>query len=81
MDYPTHQEAFDALVAMPTSLEVLYADFELVVSKHMSDMRTVGKTDAFFDDVKVVAEKHGVEFTHPKYARGLSPVKTQPTVH
>ena len=81
MEYPTTQEAFDALVAVPATIEVLYDDFDKLVAKHMPDLRTVGKTDAFFDDVQEVAGRFGLEFTHPKFAKGLSPVTTRPTVH
>lgn len=81
MDMPTMQETFDALVAVPAAQEVLFADFQKVVDKHVETMRTEGKTDAFWDDVQVVAERFGVEFSHPKFSRGLKPVTTQPTVH
>lgn len=80
-EFATMQETFDALVGVPAATEVLYADFESVVNKHLDDMRTVGKTDSFFDDVSVLAEKFGVEFSHPKFKKGLTTVKTQPTVH
>lgn len=83
MEFPSVQEAFDACVGLPTTIEVMYDDFDKVLKKHMDDLRTVGKTDAYFDDVAVIAERYNVEFTHPKYAKGLTAVKTQPstTVH
>lgn len=79
--FPTTQEAFDACVNLPATLEVMYDDFDKVITKHMDDLRTVGKTDEFYDDVLLIAERFGVEFTHPKYAKGLTAVKTRPTVH
>ena len=81
METPTLQEAFDALVAMPAPIEVLYEDFEKVTQKHLEDFRTKGKTDEFYDDAKALADKFGLDFTHPKYARGLTTVETRPTVH
>lgn len=78
---PTLQEAFDALVAIPASIEVMYEDMDKVTTKHMSDLRTKGKTDAYWDDVKTVADKYGLNFTHPKFSGGLKPVETRPTVH
>lgn len=82
-DMPNMQEVFDTLVSIPASIEVLYEDFDQITSKHMDDLRTKGKTDAYFDDVKALADKFGLEFTHPKYARGLKPVETHSstTVH
>jgi len=80
-DMPTLQEAFDALVSIPAAIEVMYEDMDKVTTKHMSDMRTQGKTDAYWDDVKEVADKYGLNFVHPKYAGGLKPVETRPTVH
>lgn len=80
-DMPTMQEAFDALVSVPASIEVLYEDMEAVNQKHMATMRTEGKTDAYWDDVADVASKYGLNFTHPKYSVGLKPVETRPTVH
>ena len=80
-DMPTMQEAFDALVSIPASIEVMYEDMEAVNQKHMATMRTEGKTDAYWDDVADVASKYGLSFTHPKFAGGLKPVETRPTVH
>lgn len=80
-DMPTMQEAFDALVAVPASIEVLYEDMEKVNQKFMDTMRTEGKTDAYWDEVKEVADKYGLNFVHPKYRGGLKTVGTQPTVH
>ena len=78
---PSLQEAFDALIAIPASIEVMYEDMDKVTTKHMSDLRTKGKTDAYWDDVATVAEKYGLTFTHPKFSGGLKPVDTRPTVH
>jgi len=80
-DMPTMQEAFDALVSIPASIEVMYEDMEAVNQKHMATMRTEGKTNAYWDDVATVAEKYGLSFNHPKFSGGLKPVETRPTVH
>lgn len=80
-DMPTMQESFDALIAVPASIEVLFEDMEAVNQKHMAAMRTEGKTNAYWDDVQAVAEKYGLQFAHPKFASGLKTVETRPTVH
>lgn len=81
-DMPTLQEAFDALVSIPAPIEVMYEDFDTLVTKpHMDDLRTKGKTDAYWDSVQAVAEKYGLTFTHPKYTGGLKTVATRPTMH
>ena len=80
-EMPTMQETFDHLVGIPASLDVLYHEYDKVLEKHIETMKTEGKTDAYYDDVKALAEKFGLEFAHPKYAMGLKAVSTQPTVH
>ena len=80
-EVPTMQETFDALLAIPASVEVLYDEMEKVNQKHMDTLRTEGKTDEYWDDVAKVAEKFGLAFTHPKFSGGLKPVETRPTVH
>lgn len=78
---PEMQEAFDAMIDVSTTMELLFFDMEEVVKKHVDTMRTEGKTNAYWDDVAAVAEKYGLQFTHPKFAGGLKTVTTRPTVH
>lgn len=81
MEYPTMQEVFDAMAYLPASHLAMYADVDAVAIKHLDTIKTKGLTDAYFDDMAAVAEKHGLHFANPKYKAGLKPVETRPTVH
>lgn len=81
MEFPTLQETFDTIIGVPAATEALYFDMDGVVKYHMPDIKTVGFTTAYYDDVAKVAEKYGLKFNHPKYSGGLKPVETRPTVH
>lgn len=81
MNFPTLQETFDTIIGVPAATVALYYDTEKVVEKHIADIKSVGFTDSYYDDVAEVAEKYGLSFQHPKYAKGLTSVETRPTVH
>lgn len=71
MDYPTLQESFDSWVGIPKPMCRMLNELEAVDKKHLS---TDGDSwsDEYYDDLETVAEKYGLDFVHPKYARGLT---------
>lgn len=79
--YPSKQEIFDAIAYLPAEIEAMYYDMSKVAEKHMADIKSVGFTDEYYDDVAAAAEKHGVKYVNPKYKVGLKPVETRPTLH
>lgn len=81
MNFPTLQETFDTIVSVPAATEALYFDMDRVVEKHINDIKSVGFTDSYYDDVAKVAEKYGLSFQHPKYAKGVTMVASRPTLH
>lgn len=80
-DFPTPQEVFNEVIAMPAHLLALYYDLEESQKKCMSDIKSKGLTDDVFDEYAKVADKYGLNYVHPKYARGLRPVEGNTTLH
>lgn len=75
------QELFDTYANIPAAGLALMYDMELAQMKHLDHIKEHGLTDRVFDEYAAVAEKYGVAYAHPKYARGLNVVAGSTTVH
>jgi hypothetical protein len=73
---------FDAVVyAKPDVMRALILGFS-AAAEHMDHIVEHSMyPEKYWDDIHDLAKERGFEFVHPKYTKGPTLVKDQPTVH
>lgn len=75
------QDLFDSQASLSGVAVAMLVDFNKLWDKHYPELNDKGLTDEYYDGVQSIADKYKVNFTHPKFSRGLTGVGSSTALH
>ena len=79
--FEDRQDLFDSQASMAELSVGMLVDFTKLWEKHNETISKKGFTDAYYDGVQTIADKYDVNYTHPKYRRGMMEVGNSTALH